>query len=66
MKMIENKINFGTIFTGMVIGFLGAAVLYQKKFPDWVPNIFEGNPILFFSFFVIICGILGHIWSITD
>ena len=50
----------------MVIGFLGAAVLYQKHFPSWVPSIFDGNPILFFSAFVITCGVLGYIWSIVE
>jgi hypothetical protein len=60
------KINFGTILTGGLIGFLGAAVLYRKHFPTWVPSIFVGSPLAFFSLFIIVCGILGYIWSITE
>jgi len=60
------KFNFGTTFTGMVIGFLGAAVLYQKSLPDWVPFFLTDNPIAFFSLFIVICGILGYIWALTD
>jgi hypothetical protein len=60
------RIHFGSVFTGMVVGFLGAAVLYQKQFPGWVPQIFHGNPLLFFSVFVVICGVLGHLWTVTD
>jgi len=59
-------INIGSIFTGMVAGFLGAAVLYQKHFPDWVPSIFHGQPAIFFGVFIVVCGVLGYIWSMPD
>ncbi|MBN1355321.1 hypothetical protein JXA40_03515 [bacterium] len=62
----HGPLNFGSIFIGMLTGFLGAAVLYQKHFPDWVPQMFHGNPILFFSLFTLVCGVLGYIWAITD
>ncbi len=55
-----------TVFTGVVIGFLGASVLYSKHFPSWVPLVFSDYPILFFGMFMVICGSLGYIWAIVD
>ncbi len=62
----KKRFNWGTTFTGMVIGFLSAAVLYQKKFPDWVPGIFSGRPTLFFLTFIVVCGIVGYLWAKAD
>jgi hypothetical protein len=61
-----SKLNIGTILTGGFVGFIGAAVLYRKRFPTWVPSIFEGNPVLFFTLFIVICAILGYVWALPE
>lgn len=58
--------NVGTILTGSLVGFLGAAVLYRKNFPKWVPLIFSDNPVLFFTVFILICGFMGYVYSLPD
>ncbi|GEM_PF-4512825 len=54
----------GSVFGGMIIGFLAAAVLY-KAAPDWTPDFLESSPIVFFGFFIIVCGILGWIHAVV-
>lgn len=65
-KQNRIKTHIGNVFTGGVIGFLAASVLYSKQMFEWVPNILANNPSVFFSCFVIVCGALGYVWSIVD
>ena len=60
------SVSINTILTSGLIGFLGAAVLYRKNFPTWMPIVFNEYPWVFFAMFIVICGILGYIWSIVD
>jgi hypothetical protein len=53
-------------FTGSMIGFLAAAVLYSKHLPVWVPHLLVVSPLLFFGVFIVICGGVGYIWSVTE
>ncbi|MBN1549929.1 hypothetical protein JW979_00610 [bacterium] len=62
----KKSFSVSSIFTGMVVGFLAAAVLYQKHFPDWVPGFLHDNPFLFFSIFILICGFLGYVWVLPE
>jgi len=61
---ISKKIT--STFTGSMIGFLAAAVLYSKHLPAWVPHVLVASPVLFFGLFVLICGGVGYIWSVTE
>ena len=63
-KMLRLKSVVGSVLGGMIIGFLAAAVLY-KAAPDWTPDFLESSPIVFFGFFVIVCGILGWIHAVV-
>ncbi len=55
-----------TVFTGAIIGFLAAAVLYSKNFPSWVPLIFSSYPIVFFGMFIAVCGLLGYVYALAE
>ena len=55
-----------SILTGIICGVFGAAVLYSKALPKWVPSILSESPALFFGLFVGICGLLGYIWTLPD
>lgn len=55
-----------TIITGMICGLFGAAVLYDKDPSPWVPDYLTAHPFLFFSLFILVCGILGYIWTLPD
>ena len=55
-----------TSLAGMFIGFLGASIVYSQHMPAWVPVGLTGNPYLFFGFLVIVCGLLGFNWGVTQ
>lgn len=53
-----------SVLAGIVIGFLAAAVLY-KAASEWTPDFLESSPVVFFGFFMIVCGLLGFIHAVV-
>jgi len=55
-----------TTLIGILIGFLAASILYSQYLPAWVPSALTNSPLLFFGLFILICGLLGFNWGITE